>query len=114
MRISDWSSDVCSSDRQESLLLRKREMLSRSTRLSVRRSPLVGFLDHVAGDDVALDLIGAFDDLEHLGVSEVAVDRILVRDAGSAEELDGVGRDLRSEEHTSEIQSLMRISYAVF
>src|SRR3546814_3164068 len=25
-----------------------------------------------------------------------------------------VGRDLRSEEHTSELQSLMRISYAVF
>src|SRR3546814_4463380 len=27
---------------------------------------------------------------------------------------DGVGRAVRSEEHTSELQSLMRISYAVF
>src|SRR3546814_8347697 len=27
---------------------------------------------------------------------------------------EGVFRDLRSEEHTSELQSLMRISYAVF
>src|SRR3546814_4868937 len=26
----------------------------------------------------------------------------------------GIARDLRSEEHTSELQSLMRISYAVF
>src|SRR3546814_7155009 len=26
----------------------------------------------------------------------------------------GIGRQLRSEEHTSELQSLMRISYAVF
>src|SRR3546814_1604485 len=26
----------------------------------------------------------------------------------------GIGRDDRSEEHTSELQSLMRISYAVF
>src|SRR3546814_2370471 len=26
----------------------------------------------------------------------------------------GVGSDIRSEEHTSELQSLMRISYAVF
>src|SRR3546814_5046834 len=56
--------------------------------------------DQVAGDDVALDLVGALDDLQHLGVAEVAVDRILVR--------------YRSEEHTSELQSLMRISYAVF
>src|SRR3546814_7510411 len=28
--------------------------------------------------------------------------------------MDGQGRVLRSEEHTSELQSLMRISYAVF
>src|SRR3546814_7907542 len=28
--------------------------------------------------------------------------------------LDGLGRIVRSEEHTSELQSLMRISYAVF
>src|SRR3546814_5904187 len=28
--------------------------------------------------------------------------------------IDGVGVDGRSEEHTSELQSLMRISYAVF
>src|SRR3546814_1670773 len=31
-----------------------------------------------------------------------------------AELLDGVGLDGRSEEHTSELPSLMRISYAVF
>src|SRR3546814_7301396 len=31
-----------------------------------------------------------------------------------AEEKPGGGRILRSEEHTSELQSLMRISYAVF
>src|SRR3546814_1712223 len=27
---------------------------------------------------------------------------------------DGLGTDIRSEEHTSELQSIMRISYAVF
>src|SRR3546814_6849779 len=32
----------------------------------------------------------------------------------SAREAGGGGRRLRSEEHTSELQSLMRISYAVF
>src|SRR3546814_5783066 len=34
--------------------------------------------------------------------------------AGHAERLDQAALDERSEEHTSELQSLMRISYAVF
>src|SRR3546814_3505908 len=34
--------------------------------------------------------------------------------AGLQSHLDAVGFNLRSEEHTSELQSLMRISYAVF
>src|SRR3546814_7775633 len=33
---------------------------------------------------------------------------------GAAREPEPAGRDARSEEHTSELQSLMRISYAVF
>src|SRR3546814_1619410 len=48
--------------------------------------------------------------------------RVLLRDAGAvgdAEQIDLVSADrlahrVRSEEHTSELQSLMRISYAVF
>src|SRR3546814_3922465 len=32
----------------------------------------------------------------------------------SADKVNGIGDVLRSEEHTSELQSLMRISYAVF
>src|SRR3546814_9991334 len=32
----------------------------------------------------------------------------------AAQELGSLARNLRSEEHTSELQSLMRISYAVF
>src|SRR3546814_15774326 len=50
--------------------------------------------DQVPGDDVALDLVGALDDLQHLGVAAVAVDRILVRYARRAEELHRVGGDL--------------------
>src|SRR3546814_2012237 len=34
--------------------------------------------------------------------------------AGNARVVDHCARDRRSEEHTSELQSLMRISYAVF
>src|SRR3546814_2305077 len=36
------------------------------------------------------------------------------RGSGSGCRLSRLGADLRSEEHTSELQSLMRISYAVF
>src|SRR3546814_1414383 len=50
-----------------------------------------------------------------LAAAEAAhgVARILVNCAGLAPAIKTVGRD-RSEEHTSELQSLMRISYAVF
>src|SRR3546814_8240279 len=61
----------------------------------------------------ALDLRAAFD--QELG------GRALEHQRGGARVIDGVGkpgemfgRKIRSEEHTSELQSLMRISYAVF
>src|SRR3546814_4492175 len=37
-----------------------------------------------------------------------------LRGGGLEAGFDGLGHDSRSEEHTSELQSLMRISYAVF
>src|SRR3546814_7808782 len=80
MRISDWRSDVCSSDLQFGLEL--------------------GHLRDLARADA----------VEHVGMA--AVDAC--RSAGRVQQ-DGVGRSFgRSEEHTSELQSLMRISYAVF
>src|SRR3546814_3931971 len=116
MRISDWSSDVCSSD-----LLEVHDVA-----------------DHVelVGDPVAaMHVAGLAGDVEGLaaGVALAERDRLGRRLAGvqQAAELqaglqaDGhlglhVGELLlaelvgRSEEHTSELQSLMRISYAVF
>src|SRR3546814_1913341 len=41
-------------------------------------------------------------------------DHLAHRAAAAVAELDHRGRARRSEEHTSELQSLMRISYAVF
>src|SRR3546814_7845486 len=41
-------------------------------------------------------------------------ERQVVTDAADAVAADGVVQPVRSEEHTSELQSLMRISYAVF
>src|SRR3546814_5202542 len=46
-------------------------------------------------------------DVEHVGVDE---GEFAVRARGGGERL----QQVRSEEHTSELQSLMRISYAVF
>src|SRR3546814_4161564 len=40
--------------------------------------------------------------------------KIIIAGAGGAAHLPGIAASMRSEEHTSELQSLMRISYAVF
>src|SRR3546814_5389943 len=109
MRISDWSSDVCSSDlngvsaffgiapgmstisgdddgkiaasrpRSGERAVRKSGLIGESGDLALRR-----LLDQAGGGGGANLLITVYDDF------------------------------IRSEEHTSELQSLMRISYAVF
>src|SRR3546814_3604690 len=91
MRISDWSSDVCSSD------LARRE-----------RAQRVGLFASALGDHAGIDDGG---DHGHRAGDAARVGDGLhhTRRAGDAES----GND-RSEEHTSELQSLMRISYAVF
>src|SRR3546814_6020061 len=93
MRISDWSSDVCSSTfesvdngmPQRSLIsLSVQPLRARSER---SRLPIVGCCEVIARGFLRF---------------------VRVADVGNA------GRFPRSEEHTSELQSLMRISYAVF
>src|SRR3546814_10821790 len=94
MRISDWSSDVCSSDLQ--LLQRLNE---------ARRVPAVD--DAVIATDREVHAFGA-DDI-------VALEHRPLDDLVGADDRDLRAVDhRRSEEHTSELQSLMRISYAVF
>src|SRR3546814_5269986 len=84
-----------------------------------------GALEVSGGQNLGLEIEGAPSQCT-FGVVEVAVERARVDDrgvgAGGAQfvadvEVIGVEADLdlrRSEEHTSELQSLMRISYAVF
>src|SRR3546814_5807555 len=88
MRISDWSSDMCSSDLR-SKGTRERVVLFKNA-LKNAASPVVTIL--------------SFQIAFMLGGSAI-VEQIFG--------LPGMG-SLRSEEHTSELQSLMRISYAVF
>src|SRR3546814_10491700 len=134
MRISDWSSDVCSSDlRLERHLghrfaVRAAEMRQHHHPGPLARQLVQGGQDaadaQVVGDpavlhrDVEVDanqdrLAGHGDVIEgaepgHSGVSCASAQSFAIATAVSAIRL-----EKRSEEHTSEIQSLMRNSYAV-
>src|SRR3546814_6490444 len=92
MRSSDWSSDVCSSDLARSLAV---------------TNPANGALIAEVTDMDAADTRAAID------AAATAMPAVLASPAGikiNFQLFDSV----RSEEHTSELQSLMRISYAVF
>src|SRR3546814_7237535 len=137
MRISDWSSDVCSSDlvqvAERPLGVDDVDPHDVALRLHPRREALADHLvaDHQVGEEhpplppldagadapgkelrVALDvrhqveqLLGRVRDLPFLGVGGHSR-RASVRYSAA-------GR-VRSEEHTSELQSLMRLSNAGF
>src|SRR3546814_2153367 len=118
MRISDWSSDVCSSD------------LTLARRHDAELGCLLDGVDGVAAGIGEADYLGAGGlrlqqergevagaermphGTQHLATCRldhgcgIALQRVAEGVVGCQEE--------RSEEHTSELQSLMRISYAVF
>src|SRR3546814_6224076 len=108
MRISDWSSDVCSSDLKTYAKAVIANAQALAGRLKERGSDIVS-----GGTDTHLALV----DLRPLGVTGKDADEALERSAITCNK-NGVPGDplppTRSEEHTSELQSLMRISYAVF
>src|SRR3546814_6070764 len=116
MRISDWSSDVCSSDLRP---LNKRGARAAATMGQYARSHDMHF-DYLIASP-ALRVTETLDEfLEAYGQNvEANWDRRIYL-ASSATLMDVLRdipedkSDLRSEEHTSELQSLMRISYAVF
>src|SRR3546814_3818099 len=105
MRISDWSSDVCSSDLK----------LSNSTRygktdLIFKSHNVIGRVTHPWCP--ALGLLQAV--ISHLisSAREFTIEASGMR--GFVINSSAHILCHRSEEHTSELQSLMRISYAVF
>src|SRR3546814_1814798 len=115
MRISDWSLDVCSSDLDPSAAQRRMKGPAMSV-LQVRNVNK-SFAGLRALNDVNLMIeegsVHAIIGPNGAGKSTLLncfVGR-LKPDTGSVE---FNGTSLRSEEHTSELQSLMRISYAVF
>src|SRR3546814_12731080 len=69
-----------------------------------------------AGDDVVRRARLDLRDRQHRGIGDghLARDEGLERGDDLARDGDRIDAIVRSEEHTSELQSLMRISYAVF
>src|SRR3546814_3368744 len=107
MRISDWSSDVCSSDLAFHL---SGQICTSAERLYVHEKLHDQFVDAFVARTSALRIGNGMGRTE-IGplASRAARDKVmaLVDQAVAA-------GARRSEEHTSELQSLMRISYAVF
>src|SRR3546814_3475065 len=103
MRISDWSSDVCSSDLFWGVS---------------------GRINYALTDEIDLVSLTAYRKLKYQTASDIDSTSALVAPIYQAEQDTQFSQELqlsgkhdrlnRSEEHTSELQSLMRISYAVF
>src|SRR3546814_9892247 len=110
MRISDWSSDVCSSD-----LEGQEERSVWVRRVTVVALHLVTPFMHDRRRQVVGGMVFECGWAQLHPPQQLSVERH--HDGRRAHQHCGKRRwhvDPRSEEHTSELQSLMRISYAVF
>src|SRR3546814_7093548 len=115
MRISDWSSDVCSSD-----------LYNQTDDLNFVSGYFGGYPWHYLTADALVSIAGTLE--SRLTNFAPLFDEFLTNCKDSVLEMEVAtlyhvkkaiqpGRkfpEVRSEEHTSELQSLMRISYAVF
>src|SRR3546814_1262856 len=113
MRISDWSSDVCSSD----LIVTRRgsytfvKTAETTIRIIIPSIAYGRIQMKIVRLGFALDLRSKF--ARTASPEGFLSDFMLFRE-GQIGPVDPINRGRRSEEHTSELQSLMRISYAVF
>src|SRR3546814_1061881 len=114
MRISDWSSDVCSSDLSGGDISKSAtqrddigvgQRLAREIEAHTGQGTVVQELAYLmrAGEPDAMDRMVGF------AFGGLAIQLLQQGKSGRMVAL----RDGRSEEHTSELQSLMRISYDV-
>src|SRR3546814_9921328 len=115
MRISDWSSDVCSSDLLElGAVARGRCIFTRGCFDHVRCDRQDQVSNPLFRNGLSIKINGAVFYLDEIaGQADDALDIILPLMRRGLEHHD-IAALRRSEEHTSELQSLMRHSYAVF
>src|SRR3546814_7155537 len=117
MRISDWSSDVCSSDLDPDQPVGaggvcRQPVLRHPLEFRRGRGDAAGILGDIPVEaaDSVVDAI--------LQLGDPLPGRLVLVDAraaiGAELAIQHIAQGGRSEEHTSELQSLMRISYAVF
>src|SRR3546814_9291741 len=113
MRISDWSSDVCSSDLdrpmpQEPAQPMDHAAMGHEGMIMAPTEPITPIPALTEADRIAaVPPPGGHAVHDNAIQSFVLIDRLETWDADS-----GTGLE-RSEEHTSDVQSLMRISHAV-
>src|SRR3546814_10078594 len=110
MRISDWSSDVCSSDLEQAAAEAdggpdgfesvSSEFLRHQADFRARGAVVLDYVVAIGGDGAATGLGQAANDADQRGLAG----------AVRAQQCKNLAR---SEEHTSELQSLMRISYTL-
>src|SRR3546814_2432139 len=118
MRMSDGSSDVCSSDLCRCIGVRTCNECVQTAQLlrPFQRENIILNRQHGGRVD-GFALENTFNELAALGHAEDfrqrTVGRIAFQPFDSARTKDQHAMCARSEEHTSELQSLMRISYAV-
>src|SRR3546814_4289996 len=119
MRISDWSSDVCSSDLaaldHQHVLARVEHDARRQPLALAQAGRLLALGEAQAGVDLAVDDLRRY--RRHLGLVGLAVAGDLRRDAAAevaGEALGPLDLNLSSEEPSSELQSPLRNSNAVF
>src|SRR3546814_10039765 len=133
MRISDWSSDVCSSDLVVRSALQDSGLPPQALTLEVTESVLLEDVDHAVRTLAALKALGvrmALDDfgtgysslsyLDRFPVDIVKIDKTFIDSlAGTSQPSPLVSAIVnpgtmpgRSEAHTSDLQALMRISSA--
>src|SRR3546814_6909670 len=103
MRISDWSSDVCSSDLA---FLLGFQLASPFIAVTLIFNLGLGLLSRLMPQMQVFFIAIPLQIVIGLGIMLIALPAMLGWFITGFEE--------RSEEHTSELQSLMRISYAVF
>src|SRR3546814_4523894 len=110
MRISDWSSDVCSSDLQGLL----RAVIERGEQ--ERRATLDRMITQMELPAEILRLVARYLHDHLMTPRAISLTRIIIAESLRDPHFGrGFCEDhVRSEEHTSELQSLMRTSYAVF